>query len=481
MRVVLDGWCDRPGPRYRRIAAALTDAVERRLITAGDRLPAERPLADALAVSRGTVVRGYEELAAAGLVGRLQGSGTYVRSPRPREEPGRVREDPAAALLRRRLAGAGEAIDLSLSVPADTSHLPSVTGVDLLADARDHGLHPEGTLRLRTALAAHLTDRLRLPTTAGQLIVTSGTRQALRLVAEAVAGPGRTVVTGCPTSADLLAALSGRGARPLTVAADRWGLDAQAVLRAAARSPAPVVYAETAALPAARRETLLHTARRTGALLVEDLARAGLVLGPDPVPAPPLAAADDGVVAVGSLSRMLWAGLRVGWIRAPAPLHERLLRLRSVHDRAPGVPAQTLATHLLRVVDEPWSEARRAVLRGRSELLLGLLARHLPAWRPEPPAAGLSLWVTVPVADSETYAHLAARYGVIVAPGAAHCVDGRHHAGVRLSFAEPPHRLEAAVDRLAAAWEHHTRDLAATPVPAPRPPRPARGSGPSGG
>ncbi|WP_329565614.1 hypothetical protein [Kitasatospora sp. NBC_01266] len=56
----------------------------------------------------------------------------------------------------------------------------------------------------------------------------------------------------------------------------------------------------------------------------------------------------------------------------------------------------------------------------------------------------------------------ATRYGVLVAPGAAACVDGRHHHGVRLSFAEAPDILEAAVDRLAAAWEEHGRRPAAS-------------------
>ncbi|MCC3768759.1 PLP-dependent aminotransferase family protein [Streptomyces sp. UNOC14_S4] len=466
LRVALDGWRDLPGPRYRRLAAALTAAVERRLIAAGDRLPAERPLADALSVSRGTVVRCFDELAASGVVERIQGSGTFVRA-RPSWTgalPGHgAGENPASALLRRRHAGESGTIDLSLSVPAGTDHLPPLGALDPLAEAEGHGLHPAGTAELRTALADHLTHRLRLPTTAEQLIVTSGTRHALALLAAAAVPPGRTVVAACPYGGGLPGTLAGRGARVVGVPADAWGIDASAAHRAASRLSAPVLHVDSAALGASRREALLHTARRTGALVVEDLAQAGLYLGPGDGPAPPLAAADDGVVAVGSLSRTLWAGLRVGWIRAPEALRDELLHVRPAHEPAPGVPSQVWAARLLRAVDDAWLERLRQALRARRDLLLALLARHLPAWRPEPSVAGLSLWAALPVTDSETYAHLATRYGVVVAPGAAHCVCGRHRAGVRLSIAEAPHRLEAAVDRLAAAWEHHARDLAATP------------------
>ncbi|WP_344928256.1 PLP-dependent aminotransferase family protein, partial [Streptosporangium carneum] len=459
VRIALDGWRDRPGPRYRRIAEAVAEAVESRLVAAGDRLPAERPLADALSVSRGTVVRCLDELEAAGIVERLRGSGTFVRSrPAWTDTP---RENPASALLRRQMAGGGESIDLSQAVPSGVDHLPPVSGLDVLAGVEGHGLEPAGSLALRTALADHLTRRLRLPTDPDQLIVTSGAQHALTLVAAAVVPRGRTVVTGCPTYAGLPGALAGRGARLVGVPVDSFGIDAQAAHRAAAHLSAPVIYVDSgggspvgAVLSRSRRESLLNTARRTGALIVENLAQGGLHLEPDADPAEPLAAGEDAVIAVGSLSKLLWAGLRVGWIRTQGAPRGHLLRLRSASDLAPGVPAQVIATRLLEAVDDPWLDALRAALRARRDLLVTLLGRHLPAWRAHPQAAGLSLWVTLPVTDSESYAHLAARYGVIVAPGAAHCVDGRHHAGIRLSVAESPHVLEAAVDRLAAAWEH---------------------------
>ncbi|NUW43384.1 aminotransferase-like domain-containing protein [Nonomuraea rhodomycinica] len=466
VRIALDGWRRRSGPHYRRIAEGIADAMERRLVAAEERLPAERTLADALGVSRGTLVRAYGELADAGWVERRQGAGTFVR-PRPLSAHAPV-ESAASALLRRRLAqdgsaGSKEIIDLSLSVPAGVDHLPPFDGGIPPRELRGHGLHPAGLPALRAALATHLTARLRLPTTPDQLIVTSGARHALSLVLAALDSPARSVITGCPTHPGLASAV--RGERPIAVPVDAFGIDAQAVRRLAVRTP--VVYVDSAAhdptgavLSASRRDSLLALVRRGGALLVEDLAQAGLDLEREGQPVIPLAARDDSVIALGSLSKMFWAGLRVGWIRAPEWLRDVLLLLASASDLAPGVPAQLIAARLLGAAGATWQDELRRSLRDRRDLLLGLLRRQLPAWRPEVPRAGLSAWVSLPVTESETFAHLAARYGVIVAPGAAACVDGRHHHGVRLSFAESPRTLESAVDRLVAAWEEHSRRLA---------------------
>ncbi|MBA8924070.1 DNA-binding transcriptional MocR family regulator [Kutzneria viridogrisea] len=464
VRIAVDGWRQRPGPRYRRLAAAVTEAVDSGLAAPGARLPAERPLAEALGLSRGTVVRCYEELVAAGVVARRVGAGTFVRGrPAWTQTPG---ESAASALLRRRIAEDGHAIDLSLSVPAGLEHLPDLPG---LRGLRGHGLHPAGTPELRAALAEHLTHRLALPTTAEQVIVTSGAQHALTVLAAAVVSPGRAVLTGCPTYAGLAGALAGRGGRLLGVPVDPLGVEVNAVRRAAAQLPAPIIYVDSAAssptgavLSRARGEALLHVARRSDALLVEDLAQAGLPLDSGEVPIP-LAAQDDSVIAVGSLSKMFWAGLRIGWIRAPAALHGHLLRLRSAHDLAPSAPSQLLAVQLLRAVDGAWLADLLAVLRDRRSLVVDLLARHLPAWRVTPPAAGLSVWAELPVREAETYAHLAARYGVIVAPGGTSCACGGHRHGVRLSLAASRQTLQSAVDGLAAAWQHHAEQLAASP------------------
>ncbi|GAA1964339.1 PLP-dependent aminotransferase family protein [Kitasatospora viridis] len=508
MRIALDGWQRRSGPRYRRLAEALAGALgvalRQRELAPGDRLPPERVLADALALSRGTVVRAYEELAAAGVVERRQGAGTYVR-PRPAwTSDGPTFGYPfgpdvgaggAGGAGGGGAGGAGdggdggdggeagvdgsasevELIDLSLPVPAATGHLPQIGPLPSLEDY-GHGVHPAGLPELRAALAHYLTERQLLPTTPDQLIVTSGSQQALALLAGALLGPGRAVVTGCPTRPGLAELAADRQARLVGVPlGPGQRLDPAAVERAARRSPGAVVQFDAALhrLAGPARGELVAAARRCSAVLVEDLSQVVRAVEP------PLAALDPAVVAVGSLSATFWAGLRIGWLRAPRPLHDQLLRLRRAADLAPSVPAQLLACALLRAADPAWYRSLERALTERRELVRRLLAEQLPAWRPEPlpdgpvgavgaPSGcapeGPALWVRLPVAETGTFAHLAeTRFGVRTTPGALACADGRHLDALRLGCAQSPGTLEAAVDRLRAAWEEHSRRLAASP------------------
>jgi DNA-binding transcriptional MocR family regulator len=155
--------------------------------------------------------------------------------------------------------------------------------------------------------------------------------------------------------------------------------------------------------------------------------------------------------------------LRIGWVRAPESVRSMLLRYKAASDLGSSVPSQVLTTQLLSAVDEDWLRDLRAALLVRRNHLQSLLAAQLPAWRPTTPRAGLSLWVELPVANADVFAHVASRHGVTVAPGSTMCHDGHHHHGIRLSFAEPLTTLELAVERLASAWEVHTADLASTP------------------
>ena len=464
---MLDGWAERSGPKYRRLCDAIIDAAEARVINTGDRLPSERSLADAVRVGRGTIVRAFDQLHTERVVTRRHGSGTYVmqRATWVSTPP----ETAASALLRRQMTRSDRSIDLSQAVPAGIGHLPSIAPsdllTDLLADRAGHGLHPAGLESTREALARHLTDSVGLPTTPDQLIVTSGAQQALTLLAAAVVSRDRVVITGCPTYAGLPGAMRGR--RLLGVPSDARGIDVQAVRTAASRLNSPVIYVETygadptgIVLATDRAEALLRTARHAGGVVIENFSQAGLGLDEEGVGGPPLAAHDDTVVAVGSMSKMFWAGLRIGWIRAPASLRAHLLRLRSAHDLAPSVPSQLLATQLLSAVDHDWTVHLRRTLRARRDHLLAALARELPAWRPTTPVAGLSMWVDLPITNSEPFTHLAARYQVIAAAGATHCVDNAHRNGLRLSFAHSADALDEALRRLAAAWEHHCRNLA---------------------
>ncbi|MGI5128260.1 PLP-dependent aminotransferase family protein [Pseudonocardia sp. CA-107938] len=447
--VVFRGWRERPGPRHRRLASAVLDAVADGTLGEGTRVPAERALAAALGVSRGTVVACYERLATAGVLARRQGAGTFVLG-RPSWTAGG-----AATLLLRRNE---QAIDLSLSVPADRSHLPPIDAAAAWAGLDGAGLDPAGLPALRAAVARHLTRHQQLPTEPDQILVTAGAQEALWLLARTGSG----LVTTCPTYPGLAGV--GRPAGLLLTGPD--GADPAAVARLA--RPGTVVHLMPTGhnptgtvMPALARQSVAAVADAGRATIVEDLTLADLHL--DGEPPPPLAALSPAVVAVGSASKLLWSGLRVGWIRADGPVLATLLAAKASLTLATAAVTQAVTAQLLDSIDGPWLAAHRAALALRRDHLAAELAARLPGWRITRPAAGLSLWVELPVASADAFAHTAARHGVTISPGSASCLDGRHHGHVRLSFAGQLDTLTTAAERLAAAWAAHATDLAASP------------------
>ena len=457
--VVLAGWRDRPGPRY-----ALLEAIDQQTLARGARLPAERTLAAVTGTSRGTVVACFDQLTEAGVLTRRQGAGTFVAG-RP-SWAARPAAGTVATMLLRRVAEDREVIDLSVSAPGDLRHLPPADAEAAWQSLDGHGLDPAGLPGLRAAVARHLTAHQGLPTEPDQLVVTAGAQEALWLLSRVLPGP--RVLASCPTYPGLAGALSGTRAELVRVPADAAGEDPGAVQRAG-RAPGGTAYLMPtghnptgAVMPLLRRQALAAIADGGRVTVVEDLTLADLALGGAAAP-PPLAALSTRVITVGSVSKVLWGGLRVGWIRAGEPLRSALIARKSALNLGTAVLGQALAAQLLTAVDGAWLAAQRAALTERRDLLTALIARHLPAWRTRTPDAGLSLWAQLPLDNADAFTLAAARHGVTVMAGSAACSDGRHRQFVRLSFAEQPSTLELAVERLAAAWELHAETLAASP------------------
>jgi DNA-binding transcriptional MocR family regulator len=477
--VVFAGWRQRPGPRYQKLAAALLEAIDRNTLRPGARVPAERTLAAMTGTSRGTVVACFEELVTAGVLTRRQGAGTYVAG-RP-SWAARPAGSTVATRLLRRVAEDRESIDLSVSTPGDLRHLPPIVPLAAWRSLDGHGLDPAGLPQLRTEVARHLTEHQQLPTDPDQLVITAGAQEALWLLGRTVRG--RQVLAGCPTYPGLASALAGTPAELTVVPADAAGEDPRAVERAG-RAPGNAVYLMPTGhnptgtvMPLLRRQALAAIADAGRVAVVEDLTLADLALGtgaqrhsasgaPRHNAPPPLAALSTHVIAVGSVSKVLWGGLRIGWIRAGEPLRSAVIARKAALNLGTAVISQAFAAQLLAAIDAGWLAAQRAALTERRDLLCALITRHLPAWRATPPAAGLSLWAELPVDSADAFAHAAAaRHGVTIMPGGAACADGRHRHFARLSFAEQPGTLELAVERLAAAWELHAENLAASPAP----------------
>ncbi len=469
--VVFRDWRQRPGPRYARLAAALLEAIDHDTVRPGTRVPAERTLAAVVGTSRGTVVACFDHLVAAGVLTRRQGAGTYVAG-RP-SWAARPATSGVATMLLRRVAEDRESIDLSVSAPGDLRHLPRVDPNAAWQSLDGHGLDPAGLPQLRQEVARHLTHRQGLPTDPDQLVITAGAQEALWLLNRTL--QAARVLAGCPTYPGLASALAGTRAEIAVVPADAAGEDPNAIERAG-RAPGGVAFLMPTGhnptgtvMPLIRRQAIAAIADAGRVTVIEDLTLADLTLGAQGPGAasgnlPPLAALSPRVIAIGSVSKMLWGGLRVGWIRVGDPLRQAVIARKAALNLGTAAISQALTARLLAAIDPGWLAAHRVALTQRRDHLTALLAAHLPAWRVQPPEAGLSLWAELPLETAGAFTLAAARHGVAVMAGDPACADGRHRHFIRLSFAEQPGTLELAVERLAAAWEAHAETLAASPA-----------------
>jgi DNA-binding transcriptional MocR family regulator len=439
------------GTLARRLALALQHLIAGELLPAGTRLPAERALAQAFHVSRPTVTAALDELRDLGLVESRQGSGTWIAD--RTTQPSRV---PAMS----ELVFPAHGINLAAATAADASHLgPVRLGLgDLLSASPAHGYDPLGLPELRERIAARLTRR-GLPTNAEAIIVTNGAHHALALIVGALARPRDRVVVEELTYAGFLDLAAVARARPAPIAGDGEGPLPEALDLAIRQSQPRLVYlvgpihAPTgAATSEARLRAIAEVLDRHEALVVADETLAALRRGKRARSLATLCSTAR-VLTVESLSKSLWGGLRIGWIRAPAELREPLLRHRARVDLGTSVAAQLVALQVEERFDALLRKRNRALQIKAANLRRRLTAR-LPMWSVPLPAGGLCLWARLPGDDATPYVEAAARHGVAVMAGAIARADRAPDPHIRICFDRSEQILEEAAERMAIAWAH---------------------------
>lgn len=462
----LGQWSARSGPLYRRLAGALRDGIERGEIEAGTRLPPERSLAQDLAVSRTTVVQAYALLRKDGCLESRQGSGSYVRrapaagSVADWVPPGPVvqlKRDPSLAGL----AARPGSIDLTCAclppLPDLVEESVAASAALIREAAREHGYSALGLPALRRAIARHL-ERRGLPTTESQVLVTSGAQQAIALIGSLFLRRNDVALVESPTFLGALDAFGALGASlvPLPVGTDGVRLD---VLRDAVRQrPARLVYLTPTfhnptggSLPAGARGEVARLCEGAHLPLVEDESLVDIPLEGTPPPSIAALAPKAPVLSIGSLSKLFWGGLRIGWIRAPEPVIVRLASLKVASDLGSAMLSQLVAVHLLSRADEVRARRREQVMRQRDAFASGL-RRLLPDWSFALPEGGLSMWVRLPHGDASELAQVAQRHGVSLLPGPAVSPGGGNPQHLRLVHVHEPAVITEACERLARAW-----------------------------
>ncbi len=471
-------------PVYRQIVEAIRGALVDGRLEPGRRLPPTRELARQLGVNRNTVVAAYDELAAEGLARGHTGRGTFLALPVEARSPATASDgaggDAWATAFSRAVEGPGvggllsvyrvavsaEGISFAGSYPA-ADLMPVGAFRDALAEVlRDRGAEvlsygpTAGYGPLREAIAADMR-RKGSRAASEEILITSGSQQAIELVFRALLDRGDPVAIEEPTYTGALSVLSSLGARLVSVPVDAEGIRPDLLAIALERHRPRVLYVQptfqnptTRVMPEPRRREVLALAERHRTPVVEDDWAGDLRFRGEDLPT--LHALDGGrrVIYVSTFSKKLLPGLRVGWVAAPAPVLERLLALKQIEDHGSSPLLQSALHVFLRGggLEEHLARVRPAY-RERMETMLAAMDRHFPEgveWtRPD---GGLFLWVTLPAGmDGSDLFVVARERRVLFSRGELFHAEGAGRETFRLTYASvQPAQIESGIEVLGA-------------------------------
>ncbi|MFF1632776.1 PLP-dependent aminotransferase family protein [Leifsonia sp. NPDC058248] len=479
------------GAHYQALADRVRLLVLDGRIPIDTRLPAERDLAGRLELSRTTVTAAYRELREAGFVDSIRGSGSVTRLPGP-------------VLVAAAPIGGDGMLDFTKAALPAASSLPAAARA--AAEELPHflpssGYDPVGLPHLREAIAERYRAR-GLPTDPDQILVTVGAQQAIALIARTLLARGDRALIEMPTYPHATESLRLAGARlvPITVtppaglgahpvrvpggsggvpadatgAADGWDVEAieQTIRRA---NPAlayliPDFHNPTgASMSPETRARVMSAATAQGTIVVGDETTADLDI--DRVGEHPSIATygtrhagDAPVLLIGSASKSLWGGLRIGWIRADRPLIRKLLAAKPATDLGTPMIEQLVVARMLPHLPEIIEE-RRAQLRSGRDAVRRMLAETFPDWIVPDLHGGLAAWVGIGAPVSSALALGARNYGLLLAAGPRFGLDGAFERFLRIPITYSEDETARAIAALARAWSSSLHD----PVPYPDP------------
>jgi DNA-binding transcriptional MocR family regulator len=443
------------GTKTEQVEALVLRRIERGDLSIGSRLPAERILAERLGLSRVTVVRALDHLRADGVLETRRGSGTLVRpldrlldpvapaSTFSAGDPNAGDPNPSP-LLDLRFATTAAPHDVAeICAQLVTGGLPHAMGGD--------GPPPGGSLELRTALAERLTTE-GVPTEPGQLTLTVGAAAGLNAALAGLdLGPG-VAITESPTYPAAFDLLRRHRLDVVGWAAGVWDTDQLAHL--CRRYKPKVIYLQAdnhnptgLSLPADRRAAVVEIARRYDAALISDETLRPLWLSngdqPDPLSRYPR------TVSVGSLSKTVWGGLRVGWVRTGRQLRRRINTSAHLSITSPSALDDLLAQAILDRLDRVIARRKARLRTNLAALEAGLKTLDGVAW--PSPTGGMTLWLELTELRSRKVLGTARELGLLLGAGDLFTPDGADRRHIRIPFTAPPDTLGLVVARLGQA------------------------------
>lgn len=475
-----------PQPLYAQLAQDIQRRIRSGALPPGARLPTVRELASQLGVTRLTVHSAYSELQAGGWVEATVGRGTFVAAnAEPAAvlpETGRDLSPPSVLNDMLRMARLPGMRSLAMADAAPDLY-PSRDFGRALEEALVSGgaavmgyTSSQGDPLLRTTLADLLRERA-INAGPDEIMITSGVTQGLSLLARTLARPGDAVIVEQPTYLGLLNILSAQGIRAISVPIDDQGLVVEELEPLIQEQRPRFIYSipvfqnpSGVCLSPARRAELLDLIGRYRIPLVEDDIYSQLVYEGT---APPALKADDHnglILHLGSFSKSLLPGARIGYLVAAPHMISRLVAAKQADDLcSPPLLQRALALF----IQHGWlaSHLRRVIprYRERRDALMTAMAQYFPSGlRWTTPHGGFCSWVALPPNISIADLYLAAtERGVAFAPGDVFFAERPPHPYMRLAFSSlPPELISEATQILGQIIGSHLtrRSFVAPPL-----------------
>jgi len=469
-------------PLYRQIVRQIRDMILEGALPAGFLLPPERRLAEALSITRTTVINAYEELKAQNLASAHVGRGTVVLSPlHPSSAPGtnpvmawgRLFRDemvrPPDPLLRDLLdlTTKDGIISFAVGVPARDQIPLDLFRTAIRALMEDTGsemLHhspTEGHPQLRESLSRWLTAR-GIRCAPEETLVLAGSQQGLHLAARILVHPGDTVVVEEPTYFGGLEAFRRAGARMIGIPVDEHGMRTDLLEAILERHRPKIIYTlPTFQNPSGmemsleRRHRLLALASSRGIPVLEEDPYSELRY--DGTPVPSLKALDtSGVVMyLGTSSKILFPGLRIGWLVAPRQVIRQCALTKQSEDLHTNTPGQFALDKLFRdgLVDQHLVKLRTVYSRHRDAMAAALRKNTVDGLSWTLPRGGFYFWCRLPEHVNRTQLlAAAASKNIAFLPGQSCFVEDPGRLYARLNFSAPSvSEIHEGVARLAEA------------------------------
>jgi DNA-binding transcriptional MocR family regulator len=473
-------------PLYRQIKDQIREMILEDVMPEGGRLLPTRELAKKLDVNRSTIVTAYNELIAEGLINSHVGRGTVVsRKNSDKEHP--YEHQPlnwseffVAAPKVETLSfyeafvqpfTQEEFISLGIAIP-DPEYSPFLdlkNALDKVLDEKRklifQPLSSEGYYPFRETLAEWTSPEGR-PFSPEEVLITSGAVQAVYLVSKSLLSPGDIVVVENPTSTNGLMSFRAFQAKIVDIPVDDQGMRVDILENLLARQKVKLIYTiptfqnpSGSVLSLERRHKLLDLAQKYRVPIIEEDPYSRLYY--DRIPPPPLKALDrhDSVIYVGTFSKILFQGLRVGWVVAARPIIKQLGAIKYLIDLSTSSLEQYALDEFIRQgLLENHLQIMRKVYARKRDLMVSALSKHCPdVFKWNTPSGGICLWcrlngglIAMDLLREAIYEK------VIFITGKTFAPQGNHDEWLRLNFTylsegqieEGIRRLSKAVQRL---------------------------------